>query len=403
MKQLKIGIVGQIFPPAENALASAVRAERLGWDFINYPDQLTGTHPTGLLNTPVTAADPTAPTAMYNDLWMGSFEMCAAAAVLTSKIDILQAVVDPFRRSPALMAQQMYTLNLLSAGRMTFAFGSGEAKQFEPYGEKRIKPNTRLEEAIRIYKALWSSGGEPISRDSEFWPLTGAVFPLARHEAPHPQLLMVGGTEKVLTLAGELCEGWLTYLPGGVMDDVEVLAGMISAMKAAAERVGRDPESLRFVGMLMSCVAPTDEQAWKLARHPAVSWGPIPGAAIASGVAWKKFGYENPLGNLNWATDMNIEMVTEQKARELCAQVPDDMLHHCTFIGSPATVAERLQPFIDAGINELEFFNIANSADPENAAYWDALGSEIRVRLGCSPLVTSAPEAATSLNPWWLR
>ena len=93
---------------------------------------------------------------------------------------------------------------------------------------------TWLEEAIRIYRALWSSKGEPISRDSEFWPLHDAVFPLARHEWPHPQLLMVGGTERQLSLTGELCDGWLTFLPGGVMDDPAMLSGMVGAVKAAA-------------------------------------------------------------------------------------------------------------------------------------------------------------------------
>src|SRR6516225_11508292 len=174
-----------MFPPAQDAIASIPRVEALGWDFINYPDQLSGTHPTGMLQTPALAGDPSAPSGMYSDVWMGSFEMCSAAAVLTERMEIMLAVVDPLRRSPALMAQEMATVNLLSGGRFTVALGSGEAKQFEPYGEKRVKPMARLEEAIRIYQALWSSKGEPISRDSEFWPLDDAVFPLARHEWPH--------------------------------------------------------------------------------------------------------------------------------------------------------------------------------------------------------------------------
>src|SRR5258708_27152398 len=95
---LKIGLCGQTFPPAVHALASIKRAEAAGWDFINYPDQLTGTHPTGLLQTPIASADPSAPTGMYSDIWLGSFEMCTAAAVLTENIEILLAVVDPLRR-----------------------------------------------------------------------------------------------------------------------------------------------------------------------------------------------------------------------------------------------------------------------------------------------------------------
>jgi len=234
-RQLKIGLCGRMFPPADDALVSAQRAEALGWDFINYPDQLSGTHPTGLLQTPVAGGDPTAPNGMYSDVWYGSFEMCTAAAVLTRDIDIMLAVVDPLRRSPALMAQEMATLQHLSKGRMTFALGSGEAKQFEPYGETRTKPIGRLEESIRYFNALWQSRGEPVSRASEFWPLTNAVFPIPQFEGRDPDLLIVGGTERLLRLAGELCAGWLTFLPGGAMDDAGLLADMITDVKAVTQ------------------------------------------------------------------------------------------------------------------------------------------------------------------------
>jgi len=202
-RQLKVGICGRMFPPAQDAIASIPRVEALGWDFINYPDQLSGTHPTGMLQTPALAGDPSAPSGMYSDIWLGSFEMCTAAAVLTERLEIMLAVVDPLRRSPALMAQEMATLNHLSKGRITFALGSGEAKQFEPYGETRVKPIGKLEESIRTFKAMWESGGQPISRESEFWPLKNAVFPIPQYQGRNPELLMVGGSEKLLRLTGE--------------------------------------------------------------------------------------------------------------------------------------------------------------------------------------------------------
>src|ERR1700741_2757329 len=107
MGRLKIGLCGQMFLPADNAVASITRAERAGWDFINYPDQLTGTHPTGLLKTPVTAADPSAAPGLYSDVWMGSFELCSAAAVRPERMEIMLAGVDPLLRSPAPLAQEM--------------------------------------------------------------------------------------------------------------------------------------------------------------------------------------------------------------------------------------------------------------------------------------------------------
>ena len=394
-RRLKVGICGRMFPPADDAMASIPRVEALGWDFINYPDQLSGTHPTGMLRTPVLPHDPSAPAGMYSDIWFGSFEMCAAAAALTDTIDIMLAVVDPLRRSPALMAQEMATLHHLSNGRVTFALGSGEAKQFEPYGETRVKPIGRLEESIRTFKALWESSGQPISRESEFWPLTNAVFPIPQYQLRNPELLMVGGSDKLLRLTGELCDGWLTFMPGGTMDDVGLLAEMISAVKVHAANAGKDPEQMRFVAQVFASIAATDARAWELARKPPVGWLGVIGAAIAGGDAWKKWGYEHPFGEFNWAKDMDITKVTAEQAAQLVDRVPDEILDHTCVWGSPERVAARLQTYVDAGINEISLFNFAAAAEPDHALEWNRLGSEIRQRLGVSPLNLEIARAAT--------
>src|ERR1700747_1784572 len=114
---VKFGLIGAMYPPMEKALESIPRAERLGWEFIDLPDQINSTNPSGMLKAPVSASDPGAPTSFFSDTFFGSMEMCAAASVLTSEIEILLAVIDPLRRSPAVMAQEMMTLQHLSGGR----------------------------------------------------------------------------------------------------------------------------------------------------------------------------------------------------------------------------------------------------------------------------------------------
>jgi phthiodiolone/phenolphthiodiolone dimycocerosates ketoreductase len=387
MSEIKVGLCGQMFPPAEHAVKSITRAEDLGWDFINFPDQLTGTHPFGMLKSPVTQADPSAPSGMYSDVWFSSFEICAAAAVLTENIDILLAVVDPLRRSPALMAQEMATLNHLSRGRLTFALGAGEAKQFEPYGEKRVKPQSKLEEAVHTFKALWGSEGRPVSRLSPFWPLDDAVFPLPRFGGRDPQILLVGGSDRILSLTGEVCDGWLTFLPGGSMDDPELMAQMINAVKAAAGAAGRDPSELRFVAQVFAAIGHTDDEAWERAQLLPVKWLGIIGASIAGGAAWKKYGYEHPFGDYNWATaSWDLTRMTIHEAERLSREVPDEILDHSCLWGSPKHVAERLKPYIEAGITEFSLFNFSAAADPSHAIGWDELCSEVRTHLGCAPL-----------------
>lgn len=388
----KFGVMGSMFPPIENCVGSMKRAEAAGWDFIDFPDQLQSTHPLGMLRTPVPAGDPSLPTSLWDDAWYGSFEMCAAASVLTQDIGIFLAVVDPLRRSPAVMAQQMATLAAMSRGRIRFAVGAGEAKQFAPYGESRERPFSRMEEAIRIWYALWGSEGEPLDRDSEFWPLKDAVFPLASSMDGPPPLLVVGGGDRVLRLASELADGWMTYLPGGVGNDIDKLANTIDTIKDTASKAGRDPEVLAFNAQVILALAETDEKAWELARHPNNGWLAVTAASIDSSNTWERHGYENPLGKFTWSKDLRVTMLTPELVADMAEQVPEPMTDVSIVWGGPQRVAERLQGFIDAGVNELSFFNMAASIDPESGLQWERLISEVMKSLGHAGLRTRTDE-----------
>jgi phthiodiolone/phenolphthiodiolone dimycocerosates ketoreductase len=386
-ERVKFGLIGAMYPPMDKALESIPRAEALGWDFIDFPDQITSTNPRGMLTAPVSAGDPGAPTSFFSDTFYGSMEMCSAAAVLTERMEILLAVIDPLRRSPAVMAQEMMTLQHMSGGRMSFAIGAGENKQFEPYGEVRSKPFTRLEEAVHTWMALWESGGEPISRKSEFWPLRDAVFPIPMHESGRPGLLFVGAGDRIKRLAGTVGDGWLTYLPGGSGNDNVWMKGLIDDIKRTAADAGRDPEALRFNAQVVTVLAEDDKTAWELARHPNPGWIAIAAASIDASKTWEKWGYEHPLGDFNWSRDVNVNIVTKEKAEELTQAIPDKVTDFALVWGSPERVASRVQEMIDAGINEVSFFNMAASADPEYALHWDEQISQVIELLGGKALL----------------
>lgn len=386
-KKVKFGVFGNEFPPMDAALKSLPRAEAQGWQFIDLPDQIMSTHPQGMLTNPVPAADPSAPTSFYGDAWFGSMEMCAAAAVLTENIEILLAVIDPLRRSPAVMAQGMMTLQHMSKGRMTFAIGAGEEKQFKPFGEVRSKPFARLEDAVSIWKTLWESGGEPVSRESEFWPLTDAIFPIPMWESGPPELLLVGGGPRIQRLAGTVGNGWLTYLPGGAGCDYDWLADYIRGMKEHAEKVGNDPDAMRFNAQVVTVLAEDDKTAWELARHPNPGWIAITCASIDSSKTWEKWGFKNPLGDFNWAQDINPMLATKDRVVEMVTGIPDQVTDFALVWGGPERVADRVQEMIDAGINEISFFNMAASAEPEYGKHWGEQISQVVKLLGGDPIL----------------
>jgi phthiodiolone/phenolphthiodiolone dimycocerosates ketoreductase len=385
---VQFGMIGRCFPPMDHALDTMARAEAQGWDFIAFPDQMASTHPDGMVPGSVAPPDDDgALVSAHSSQWYGSFELLTAAAVTTADIDLRVAVVDPLRRSPAVFAQEAATITHMSKGRAAWCIGSGEAKQFEAYGETRTKPAARMIEAVRIMHALWRSEGKPVSRDSEFWPLNDAVFPLPLYEGKVPSILVVGGGPAMETLAGELCDGWMTYLPGGVVNDVEHLQTTIAHIKQAADAAGRDPGELRFHGMCLMSMAESDELAWQYARHPTMAWASIWAAGVQSGALWKEWGFEHPFGDAaSWPKDMKVSALPAEMLEQLPALVPEPVTDRTLVWGTPERIAERIAPFIEAGLTEISLNNFVPWADRSYGKQWGPLASDLLTRLGRKPL-----------------
>jgi phthiodiolone/phenolphthiodiolone dimycocerosates ketoreductase len=88
------------------------------------------------------------------------------------------AVTDAGRRNPAVTAQAVASLHLLTKGRAILGIGTGERESNAPYGVDWSKPVARFEEAVATIRALWDSNGELVNRDSPFFPLHNATFAL---------------------------------------------------------------------------------------------------------------------------------------------------------------------------------------------------------------------------------
>jgi phthiodiolone/phenolphthiodiolone dimycocerosates ketoreductase len=80
------------------------------------------------------------------------------------------SVTDAGRRNPAVTAQAAATLHLLTRDRAILGIGTGEREGNEPYGVDWSKPVGRLIGALATIRALWTSGGELVTRDSPFFP-----------------------------------------------------------------------------------------------------------------------------------------------------------------------------------------------------------------------------------------
>ena len=127
----------------------------------------------------------------------------AMVAASTERLRVGTFVLNVCLRHPAVLAQDLATLDALSGGRLEIGLGAGWNKPehdaigigFEPVGV-RIK---RLTEAIAIMKGCFAEG--PFSFAGEHYTIThhdGAPKPAQR---PHPPIFLGGGGKRLLTLA----------------------------------------------------------------------------------------------------------------------------------------------------------------------------------------------------------
>lgn len=156
----------------------ARRAEDLGYDALVSPDHLLE------MLAPIPAM--------------------AHIAAVTETLRIGFFVLNNDLRHPAVVAQDLATLDILSGGRLDVGIGAGwnvpEYEQtgipFDPVGVRV----SRLEEGIAVLKGLFADG--PFSFKGTYYTITEMDGQPKPVQKPHPPFMIGGGGKRVLSLAG---------------------------------------------------------------------------------------------------------------------------------------------------------------------------------------------------------
>jgi probable F420-dependent oxidoreductase len=127
----------------------------------------------------------------------------AMVAAATQRLRVGTFVFNACLRHPAVLAQDLATLDVLSEGRLEIGLGAGWNKPehdaigipFEPTGG-RIR---RLAEAITVLKGCFADG--PFSFSGEHYVIAGHDAVPKPAQRPHPPLFLGGGGKRLLTLA----------------------------------------------------------------------------------------------------------------------------------------------------------------------------------------------------------
>jgi probable F420-dependent oxidoreductase len=229
---MKIGVV---FPQTEiGADPAMVRdyaqaAEGLGYKHLLVYDHVVGA---STANRPNWAGPYTSETQFHEP-----FVLFGYLAAITQHIELVTGVIILPQRQTVLVAKQAAEVDVLSSGRLRLGVGTGwNEVEYEALGQDFHTRGKRLEEQVRLMRALWT---EPVVTFEGRWDQVreAGINPLPV-QRPIP-VWMGGSADAVMKRIGEMGDGWMPQIRP---DDRA--RRMVEMIRTAAQDAGRDPVSI---------------------------------------------------------------------------------------------------------------------------------------------------------------
>ena len=198
----------------------------------------------------------------FDSLWVGDsllarprgepLTMLAGVAGATTRVQLGTAVLLPLLRHPLTLAHRLATLDRVSRGRLIVGVGPGADlpgthAELAAVGVPSDRRVSAMLNSIERCRRLWRN--EEPGLELEPRPL----------RSDGPPIWLGGGGPRMLHLAGTTFDGWLPLSP--TTDD---FASGLRSVREAAEKAGRDPDSVAIGAYLTIAVADDRGEAAKL-------------------------------------------------------------------------------------------------------------------------------------------
>jgi alkanesulfonate monooxygenase SsuD/methylene tetrahydromethanopterin reductase-like flavin-dependent oxidoreductase (luciferase family) len=184
--------------------------------------------------------------------------LAAAVAAQTHRVKILVAGVPVNLEYPNRVAEEYAMLDVLSGGRMEFAFPLGTGMEYWS-NAGQVNPATaraRFRESLDVILQAWTQDG-PTRFDGEFFNYRYLNTWPRPYQRPHPKIFIVGsGSQETVELAVEYGAGYSI-----VLVPIQAQLRAFERMRELAADRGRVVRPDELIVVVLVHVAETDEQA----------------------------------------------------------------------------------------------------------------------------------------------
>lgn len=255
----------------------------------------------------------------------------------TSNIQIGSSIFNCFSRSPAAIAQEFATLEVISGGRMVCGLGSSGNLVIEGFhGVQFDRPLRRLREYTEIIKLLLR--GERLAYEGEIYQLARGFRIDYDAQRPDVPVYIAAITPRSIDQTGEIADGiFPIHWPRRAFRPLQ------EQLAAASTAAGRPADSVTiapFTNVYVLGEDQPDDEVWRAARQPL-------------------FHYTNRMGSFYWQmlsrTGFEADVAAsrdawaDRDAEAALMAFSDDMVREIQVIGPIEEVREQLQARSDAG------------------------------------------------------
>jgi probable F420-dependent oxidoreductase len=279
------------------------------------------------------------------------FLALAVAAQEQSPIELSTGIALAFTKSPVATAYIAWDLQTMSGGRLVLGLGSQVKGHItRRFGMPWSKPAQRMKDYVGAMRACWHSWqtGEPLNFKSEHYTLSlmtpnFAPPPLAK---PHIPVLIAAVQERMLQVAGEVCDGVRLH---GIVTRRYLDEIAFPNLKKGFAKSGRPLSTWKdfeIGGGGFLCVA-RDRDSLAHAVEKMKSTIAFYGSTRSYRSSFELDGWTRQAEELH-------RLSVQQKWGEMAKVVTDEMVHAFAAVGTYADIASVIKKRF-AGINRISF------------------------------------------------
>jgi F420-dependent oxidoreductase-like protein len=219
---LKLSIWPNPGEPWADLIATVQHCEATGWDGAYVSDHFMPSF-----------GDDTGPTSECAALMAG-------IAAATSRVKIGSIVFGNTYRHPAILANEVATIDEMSGGRVTFGIGAGwQENEHAAYGIELPPVKQRLdrfEEAVQVIKGLLTN--DHFSFSGDYYTITNA--PMNPKRADMPILIGGGGEKRTMKIAATYADEW------NIWSTPEIMREKLEVLRRHCDTVGRSFDDIHI-------------------------------------------------------------------------------------------------------------------------------------------------------------